>query len=382
MRQQEKIKVLEDLIAIESVNDHELKVAEYLAKFLERFGIKAKIDRFDGQRANLIAEIGEKQTDQVFCLTGHQDTVAVGDQVKWKTDPFKATIIGERIYGRGSADMKSGLAAEIIALAELAESGWNPPGTLRLLATAGEEFGTPGAYRLAKQGLVDDVNAMVVGEPTSGQVVYAHAGTINYQIQSFGKSVHSSRPEAGINAISGLNAYLTVEKHLFDQAPRDPDLGAFKHSITMISGGSQINIIPDQAVLFGNLRPTPAFPNQKVIQLIKDQVSAINGQSRFQLQFKLLHNFYPVKTAADDLFVQTAAAISAEHFADQVIGLTTINGATDASVFVERNPRIKAIVLGPDAWKSAHQNNEFTTLPSFLAMIKIYRDLVKAYFSV
>lgn len=65
-----------------------------------------------------------------------------------------------------------------------------------------------------------------------------------------------------------------------------------------------------------------------------------------------------------------------------MIGLTTINGATDASVFVERNPQIKAIVLGPDAWKSAHQNNEFTTLPSFLATIETYRDLAKAYFAV
>ena len=381
MQQREKIKVLTDLIAIKSVNDNELEVAQYLAKFLSKYGIKAKIDPFDNSRANLIAEIGKKNDQRVFCLTGHQDTVAVSKSSKWQTDPFKAVIKGDQLFGRGAADMKSGLAAEVIALAELAESGWQPEGTLRFIATAGEEFGTPGAYRLAGQGAVDDVDEMIVGEPTGGQVVYAHAGTINYEVLSYGKSVHSSRPEEGIDAINGLAKYIAAEEHLFDADPQDADLGKFKHSVTMIKGGTQINIIPDYAQLSGNLRPTPAFDNDRVLQLIKDKIAAINQKTAFNLHFKLLHNFYPVKTAPIDPLVKTAIAVSAKHFPQRTIGLKTINGATDASVFVERNPQIKAIVLGPDAWEKAHQDNEYTSVSSFLALVDIYQEIVKKYFS-
>lgn len=381
MQQQEKIKVLTDLIAIKSVNDNELEVAQYLAKFLSKYGIKAKIDPFDNSRANLIAEIGKKNDQQVFCLTGHQDTVAVSKSSKWQSDPFKAVIKGDQLFGRGAADMKSGLAAEAIALAELAESGWQPEGTLRFIATAGEEFGTPGAYRLAGQGAVDDVDEMIVGEPTGGQVVYAHAGTINYEVLSYGKSVHSSRPEEGIDAINGLAKYIAAEEHLFDADPRDADLGSFKHSVTMIKGGTQINIIPDYAQLSGNLRPTPAFDNDRVLQLIKDKIAEINQKTAFELHFKLLHNFYPVKTTPNDPLVKSAIAVSAKHFPQRTIGLKTINGATDASVFVERNPRIKVIALGPDAWERAHQDNEYTSLSSFLTLSDIYQEIVKEYFS-
>lgn len=381
MQQREKIKVLTDLIAIKSVNDNELEVAQYLAKFLSKHGIKTKIDPFGNRRANLIAEIGKKNDQRVFCLTGHQDTVAVSKSSKWQSDPFKAVIKGDQLFGRGAADMKSGLAAEAIAMAELVESGWQPAGTLRLLATAGEEFGTPGAYRLADQGTVDDVTEMIVGEPTAGQIVYAHAGTINYEVFSYGKSVHSSRPEEGIDAINGLAEFIAAEKHLFDADPQDPDLGKFKHSITMISGGTQINIIPDYAQLSGNLRPTPAFSNDQVLQLIKDKIAEINQKTAFELHFKLLHNFYPVKTTPNDPLVKSAIAVSAKHFPQRTIGLKTINGATDASVFVERNPRIKVIALGPDAWERAHQDNEYTSLSSFLTLSDIYQEIVKEYFS-
>lgn len=380
MEKQEKIKVLTDLIAINSVNGNKVEVAEYLAAFLAKYGITAKIDRFGDKRADLIAEFGEKKTKQVFCLTGHQDTVAVGDQAKWHSSPFQAEIDGDRLYGRGSADMKSGLAAEVIALAELAEQGVKIPGTLKFVATAGEEFGTPGAYRLADQGVFDDVQAMIVGEPTDGQIVYAHAGTINYQIKSYGQAVHSSTPEAGINAINGLAAYIAAEPHLFEQDPGDLALGKVKHSITMIKGGSQINIIPDQAELSGNIRPTPAFTNEKIIAAIKNQLAIINQQTKFKLEFSLLHNFYPVKTDPQDEFVQQVAAISASHFPRQAIELKTINGATDASVFTQRNPKIKTVVLGPAAWKHAHQIDEYTTISSFLAICDIYQEVAQTYF--
>lgn len=374
-----KLKVLTDLIAINSVNGNEITVAQYLANFLNSYGVETKIDRFADNKANLIAEFGRQKNNKVFCLAGHQDTVAVNDETKWQTNPFKARVVGDKVFGRGSADMKSGLAAEVIALAELIETGWQPGGIVRFVATAGEEFGAPGAYRLANQGVIDDVDRMIVGEPTNGQIVYAHAGTINYQVKSYGRAVHSSFPESGINAINGLVKYIDAENTLFNQDPGDETLGKVKHSITLVNGGAQINIIPDYAELSGNIRPTPSFSNEQIVDIIAEKIAQINQQTDYKLVFSVLHNFYPVKVNPQSKFVQQAAKIAAKHFS-KAINLKVINGATDASVFTQRNPQIQTIILGPATWENAHQINEFTTISSFLATCGTYQEIIKAYF--
>ncbi len=188
METAQRIKILQDLVRINSVNGNELAVAEYLQKLLAQYGLKATVDRFDETRANLILELGEGKADQILGLTGHLDTVAVEDETTWTYPPFAATIVGDRLYGRGAADMKSGVAAQAIAIIELVTAGVRLPGKLRWMLTAGEEYGTPGANRLLAAGYADDLAALYVGEPTSGNVVYAHSGSLNYRIISHGKA--------------------------------------------------------------------------------------------------------------------------------------------------------------------------------------------------
>lgn len=256
MNKQEKIKILTDLIKIRSVNGNELAISEYIAALFKKRNIAVKIDRFDDTRANLIAEIGKPSSKGALCFTGHQDTVAVAERDEWEHAPFSGQVIDGKIYGRGAADMKSGLAAQVITLIELVEEQHDFNGIVRFVATAGEEYGAQGAYRLSSQGITQDIGALVVGEPTSGQIIYAHSGSLNYQIKSYGKSAHSSRPAQGINAISGLVKFINAEQTLFDDAPADPFLGHVQHSVTMIKGGQQVNSIPSYAELYGNIRPT------------------------------------------------------------------------------------------------------------------------------
>lgn len=380
MQKDEQLQILKDLIQIQTPNGNELAVSEYIGKLFDRYHVPYKIDRFDDNRANLVAEIGEGKTDQVLAFEGHQDTVAVSDPDKWEHQPFEPFITDGKLYGRGSADMKSGLAAEVISLIELVADKVPIKGKIRLIATAGEEYGTPGANRLAANGIAKDVSAMVVGEPTSGQVVYAHSGSLNYQIKSYGKAVHSSIPEKGINVIVGLSKYIDAEAGLFDQAPKDPFLGTVKHSVTLIKGGEQVNIIPDYAELAGNIRPALSFDNDHVIQTIKTAIDKINSETDYHLEFSLIHNFRPVETDPKNQFVQLAKNVASDKYQDRSVGLTTINGATDASVFIKNNPNMAVVVLGPDAWKVAHQTNEYTTLDSFYETIQVYQAIVKRYF--
>ena len=128
MDKEKQAKILKDLIHINSVNGNELDVADYLARLFAQYGMDAKVDAFGERRANLIVEFGPGNTDQVLGITGHMDTVAVGNRANWHHDPFGAETQGDRLFGRGAADMKSGLAAQAIALIELKESGWQPDG--------------------------------------------------------------------------------------------------------------------------------------------------------------------------------------------------------------------------------------------------------------
>lgn len=114
------------------------------------------------------------------------------------------------MYGRGTDDMKSGLAAMTLALIHLKQSGFAHP--LRFMATVGEEFGAMGARQLTEQGYADDLAGLVVGEPTNKLLKYAHGGTVNYEIDSEGVSVHSSRPEKALTQLKGWWHFLLANR--------------------------------------------------------------------------------------------------------------------------------------------------------------------------
>ena len=140
----ERIHILRDLVGIESVNDNELDVAEYLQDLFKKHNIDAKIIKLTDTRANLVAEIGSGSP--VIGVSGHMDVVSPGNPEDWQTPPFKLTEDDEgRLHGRGAADMKSGLAAFVISLIELHDQGLPKEGTIRLLATVGEEIEGDGA---------------------------------------------------------------------------------------------------------------------------------------------------------------------------------------------------------------------------------------------
>ncbi|WP_295776030.1 ArgE/DapE family deacylase [uncultured Limosilactobacillus sp.] len=385
MEKAERIQILRDLIQIQSVNGNELAVAQYLQKLFAQYKVEAQVLPFGDQRANLLLEVGDGANDQVLGITGHMDTVTTGDLEKWEYDPFAATVVGDRLYGRGAADMKSGLAAQVIAIIELVTAGQKLPGKVRLIATAGEEYGTPGANRLEAAGIAQDLSALIVGEPTSGNVIYAHSGSLNYRVTSVGKSVHSSRPADGVNAIDSLIDFCVGERQLFDDTPVDPYLGTVKHSVTIFKAGDQVNTIPDQAEINGNIRPTKAFPNDQVIAKLQALVDQINQAGQAQLSLEIIHGFWPVASDPDGKLVQLVLKASQEAYSSlaehEQPKLTIINGATDASVFVKHHQDLPVVLLGADNWNISHQVNEYTTISSFLATIEAYKTIIKDYFA-
>lgn len=376
----ERISILSDLVAINTVNGNESTVAKYLSNLLEKQGIPTHILSITDTRANLVAEIGGGAP--IIAVSGHMDTVDPGDLNQWHTDPFKMTEIDGKLYGRGTDDMKSGLAALVIAFIELHHSGKKIPGTFRLLATIGEEVGELGSKTFYEQGYMKDAQALIIAEPSGYNIVHAQKGSMDLKISATGITVHSSMPEQGYNAINALITVLHTANQTFhsDSNPTSPLFGPMSFNIDTITGGSQINSIPDEANSQINVRTIPEFTGNMVLDKLNaiiNNFNKIHATDDIQEPVKLdvYMNEPPVESPSDNKLIQTALQIG-EAFSHNKIPVTPIAGITDASNLLRDKPKdFPFIVFGPGETNQAHVINEYMSKDMYLNFIEIYIQL-------
>lgn len=377
MDQQTKVQVLKDLIRINTANNHEKQAALYLLRFLKNYGISSRLVEYSADRDSIVAEVDSGQPGPVLVLAGHLDTVALGDPNNWDHDPLSADEEDGAIYGRGSVDMKSGLAAMVITLIEMKEAGFPKKGKLRFLGTVGEELGAMGSEQLTNEGDVSDATAMIVGEPTGGSIVYANNGSIGYTVKSFGKSVHSSMPQTGINAVANLAKFVVAEEHAFDDAPASPVLGKPVHSVNVFHGGSQLNIIPDYAEAQGNIRPVPECDNDDCVARIQQTVDNLNQQPGVDLKLEVRFSFRPVANDPDGDFAKVVQRACSKAFGNAPL-MKVIHGASDASNYIKA-VHCPMLLLGAGDWLMAHQVNEHVTIDNYLKVNQAYENVVAEY---
>lgn len=376
----EKIKILADLVGIESVNDNELEVAEYLKSLLAQHDIQSTIIKVTDSRANLVAEIGSGTP--VLAVSGHMDVVSPGDPSKWQTPPFKLTEDNEgRLHGRGSADMKSGLAAFVISMIELHEQGLPKNGTIRLLATVEEEIEGHGAKAFYKKGYMNDVDALVIAEPSQDKIIYAHKGSMDIRVASNGKSVHSSMPDLGYNAINPLADFINRINQAYNSIKDSNELlGDSVVNATIINGGSQVNSIPDYAEAEFNVRTIPEANNesyQKLFEQIAKNVKVDAPDSDLQIDTYMSRP--PVFTTGDNRLVETAQALSKQYLGKEVPKKAS-PGVTDASdLVVDKGEDFPFIMFGPGETSQAHVIDEYVKKEDYLNFIDLFEALFIEY---
>src|SRR5688572_14097181 len=190
--------------------------ARHLGRLLESAGFATAYHEFADARTSLVARIGGDSAKAPLCFTGHIDTVPLG-AAPWTRDAFAGETDGDRLYGRGSTDMKSGIAAFVVAAVELAPHLARGPG-LVLVITAGEEVGCEGARFLADHDLLGRAGAVIVAEPTGNYPFVGHKGLAWFEIETTGVTAHGSMPEVGDNAIVKMARVID-------------DLGAFRFPV-------------------------------------------------------------------------------------------------------------------------------------------------------
>ncbi|MGG5329444.1 ArgE/DapE family deacylase [Enterococcus sp. AZ163] len=377
MNNEEKVKILADLVAIQSVNDHEVTVAEYLIDLFKAHSIEAKMIKLTDTRANLVAEIG--QGAPVIGVSGHMDVVSAGDKSNWASDPFQLTERDGNLYGRGSADMKSGLAALVIAMIEIHEQKLLKKGTIRLMATTGEEVGGQGAYHFYKDGFMKDVDALVIAEPSQDTIIYSHKGSMDARIQSKGKAAHSSMPQLGYNAIDPLIEFVHEANNFFRTTDRtNAIMGDLVMNTTIFQGGNQVNSIPEEAVLEMNIRTIPEFDNDEVAKDLEKLVADQN-KTGAKLTLDIYMSLPSVLAAKESKLSALAAKLGQEHL-NQEIQTAASPGVTDASNFLrDKSANFPFIMFGPGETKMAHQVDEYVNKDVYLKFIDLYVDLLTGY---
>lgn len=382
INQAEAIALLQQVMQVPTVGADETKVAQILAAKMQPLvdaGLaKMEYLNYAPGRDNLIIIAGPHDTKTKLGIDGHMDVVAAGEVSKWTHDPFGAEIEDGKLYGRGATDMKAGLVAAFVALYNLLVSGTRIKSELHFFATVGEEVDNYGARQLAAKGYNTDLTGLIVCEPSGAQIEPTTRGIIDYTVTAKGKAAHSSTPEDGANAIAGLFAFNAAVNAAVQPLtdPVDPMLGHATHSITIIGGGNQVNIIPEAASLRGNIRTTPIADNDAFTQALTQAVATASAQvPGVELTLSIDSTLPSVGSPADNRLVQTIQQTRVQ----QGLGTVPVVGGTgicDAALLL--TPGMDLAEYGPGN-ETSHQTDEYIELNDFTEAITSYEAIFANY---
>ncbi len=372
--EEEKLQILADLIAIKSVNENEIEVANYLKDLFAEYGIESKIVPVTKTRVNLVAEIGSGSP--VIGISGHMDVVSAGDESEWKSDPFVMTERNGNLYGRGTNDMKSGLVNLALTMIELKANNELKNGTVRFMATTGEEVGGAGSKKLYEEGYMDDVDYLWVAEPSPETIIYSHKGSLNFRITSLGEAAHSSMPHHGYNAINPIMKYLLELDEKLNNDPRSNEvLGKLVMSTTILNAGNQVNSVPEKAVAEINVRTIAEFDNDEVIALFKETAEKYN-QEGSKIHVEVTMSLPSVFTTGKSDMVELTKELGKKYL-DLDIKVEGSPGVTDASNLLRgKDASFPFMMYGPGETKMAHKTDEYVRKDYYLAFFDIYRELI------
>ena len=349
----------------------ESRCIDPLSDLLSTAGFNCRHVEFAPGRKTLVARIGGRKDKAPLCFTGHVDVVPLGSAA-WTHDPFGAQVVDGRLYGRGSSDMKSGVAAFTSAALDMADLARDGAG-LTLIITAGEETGCGGAFHLARspgaREWVGSAGAMVVAEPTSNAPILGHKGALWLKASARGKTAHGSMPHLGENAIYTLaRAALALESHDFGVQPH-PEMGMPSLVVSTMQGGININSVPDAAEMTVDIRTVAGLGHAGVLKCLCDRLGD-------RIQFSKLLDIEAVYTPASDPWMQRVQAVvdAAGH---RPLSSSIVSYFTDAAALGPLLGMPPTVILGPGEPGQAHQTDEYCEVANIPQAKALYIDLIR-----
>jgi len=344
-----------------------MDIAQYAGDLLSKEGFQVEYYIFEKYRLHVVAEKGLSSTIPPIVLSGHFDTVPLGAK-PWSVDPFSGEIIDGKLYGRGSSDMKAGIAALICAAVQAFEEG-SPEGGVRLILTSGEELGCQGVQQLVETNKkLGEASAIIVAEPTANIPAIGHKGGLYMKVTTSGVTAHSSMPELGVNAIyKAARAISKIEKFSFG-VEKDTLLGFPTINVGKMNGGINLNSVPDHAEFTIDVRFTTHINSVEIIQKLKDELGV-------DASIEILVNMSPVSTKEGDPFVQLVYDVCKVDLTNGEVP-KALPYLTDGSVLQRFYNGVPTIILGPGQPEMAHQTDEFCYVSNLEKSVEIYKNII------
>ena len=366
------VALTQKLLSFNTINPPgaEQECAAYLGSLLQAAGFNVDYAAFAPTRTSLVARIGRDMDKPPLGFTGHMDTVPLG-AAQWKRDAFGASLEGGRLYGRGSSDMKSGVAGFVIAALALAERLRQSPG-VTLVLTADEECGCGGAESLAQQtGLLGKVGALLVGEPTANYPLVGHKGALWLEARTTGVTAHGSMPERGDNAI--YKAVRAVD------ALRDFDFAIEAHhlmgrptlNVGTLHGGINVNSVPDRATIGIDIRTIPGQDHDRV----RSRLQQALGDA---VEITPIVDVEAIYSDPAGPWMQQVFAVAQRQLGERPEARSATY-FTDAAVLNAVYRDVPICVLGPGEPQLAHQTDEYCLVDRVEQSVSIYTELIREW---
>ena len=363
----ELTELVSSLVEIPSLSGEEGEIQSFIAGWFGERGIAAGIEPAEGGTANVVCEVRGSRPGRTLWLGGHCDTVAPAPG--WSTDPFRPTIRDGRLFGLGAMDMKGGLAAAMLAVADLAASADAWAGRVVFAALADEEASSRGARGFLRSDRA--IDCAIMGEPHFAHPSTGAIGKFNLRVVATGRSAHGSRPDEGVNAVVEASRLVAVLADL--DRPAHPRFGSATHCVLGIaSGNGRYEIrVPDRCEFLVNWHVMPGETAAEAVARVERLAADLFSPATFAVSVGEPH--YGSFVLDEDHPFAEAFAASYRRVVGRPPAFGFGSAVSDANLF-QVDGGIPTILFGPGG-ANLHAADEWVSLDDLPLVRRLYVDL-------
>jgi len=393
------VRLTQALVRVRSVADGEAGTteaacAQLVVDELRASGLTPVVQEVAPGRPNVICDwVGsgfDPTEDRTLMFEGHTDVVTEGERTRWTHDPFGAELVdgpdGQRLYGRGSADMKGGVAAAIVALEALRRVAPDIAGRVRLGFVVDEEGMMLGIKDFIDRGWADDVDGAIVCEPEEHELCLVQKGAMRLHVRVTGVMAHGAMPYAGVNPIAGLMRFLAAAHTL--QVDEQGRLGPHEHLglpwITPtivrspVRGEAQLNVMPDEAYAALDVRTVPGQDHEALHRALQSAAAAVvRATPGLAIDLDWFESRPWTETPTDDPLVRALEAAYPLVF-QRPARYGGVPGATDGT-FLRATAGVPIVTVGPGDRTIPHQVDEFVRTDDLVRAARLYAAAAATY---
>jgi acetylornithine deacetylase len=372
----ELLENLQELIRINSVNPSlieggkgEAEIAQYIGKYLGNFGLEIRYQEIEPGRMNVIGVLKGTGGGRSLILNGHTDTVSLD---KMAIQPLEPEFQDGKVYGRGSLDMKGGVAAMIAAVKGIAAAGIKLKGDVIIACVADEEYGSIGTEALVRDYTAD---AAIICEPSNLDICIAHKGYAWTNIEVYGRAAHGSKPEVGIDAIMKAGKVLVELEALGEKlrCKKHALLGSPSLHASLIKGGTELSTYPDYCQIQIERRSIPGEEKQDIIEEIEALLAAIAARdSQFKAALEVFFyrpHFEIAKTEAIVAGLEKAY----RQIVDKEPQYMGFSAWLDSAILAQAG--IPTVIFGPGG-EGLHAATEYVDFDSVVKTAEVLAELI------